>query len=185
MDFTLMTTSRVLHVLGAIVLFGGAVFIRYLLMPAAETLPEEQHEQLKERIAKKWRQIVGIISGVLILTGFYNFIVVAVPVHRGDSLYHALMGIKIVLAFVVFFYASALAGRAKAFAGIRKNAKFWMTMNVIAATVIVGIAGFLKVRGAPVVQITEETQVIETVEPQGTASPALPADVIPSAANEE
>ncbi len=147
MDLTLLTTSRVLHVLGAIVLFGGAVFIRYLLVPAAETLPEEQHEQLKERISKKWRQIVGIVTGVLILTGFYNFIVGAVPFHKGDKLYHMLMGIKILLAFVVFFYASALAGRAKAFERIRKNGKFWMTFNLIAATAVVAIAGFLKVRG--------------------------------------
>jgi len=149
-NLALLTSSRVLHVLGAIVLFGGAVFIRYLLSPAAAaaTLSEDQHESLKEQVSRRWRQVVGIMIGVLILTGGLNFYR-ALGDHKGDSLYHALMGIKILLAFVVFFYASALAGRAKAFANIRKNGQFWMTVNLALATIVVAIAGFLKVRGVP------------------------------------
>ncbi|SFI74829.1 hypothetical protein [Planctomicrobium piriforme] len=145
--FFVNVSSRVLHILGAIVLFGGAVFIRYLLMPAASTLPEDQHEQLRERIFKRWRKWLGILIGILIFTGFYNFLWVQIPLHKGDKIYHMLMGIKILLAFWVFFMASALAGRAKAFAGIRHNAKFWLTLNILCATAIVAIAGFLKVRG--------------------------------------
>ena len=150
MDLALPVSSRILHVLGAIVLFGGAYFIRYLLTPAAEeSLTEEQHLTLKESVSKRWRQIVGIVIGVLILTGFYNYIEVMIPQHKGDKIYHMLMGIKILLAFVVFFYASALAGRAKAFEGIRRNGKFWMVFNLVCATIVVGIAGYLKVRGTP------------------------------------
>ncbi len=161
-----ITASRILHVLGAIVLFGGAYFIRNVLFPVAAQLPDDAHQQLKEGVSGKWRKIVGMAIGLLILTGFYNYLVVTGPQHRGDKLYAALMGIKILLAFVVFFYASALAGRAKAFEGIRRNAKFWMSVNLLLATVVVGIAGFLKVRGVPAPAVGDPTPAIAEPVPE-------------------
>jgi uncharacterized membrane protein len=149
MDLTIVTSSRVLHVLGAIVLFGGAVFIRCLLIPAAKNLPENERTLLHDQVARYWRQVVGIASGVLILSGLYNYVIVARPQHQGDSLYHALMGTKILLAAVVFFLASVLPGRARVFEFFRRRNAFWLTFNILLATCIVAIAGFLKVRGIP------------------------------------
>ena len=69
--------------------------------------------------------------------------------HKGDALYHALVGIKILLALGVFFIASVLVGRSPAFEGMRQNRAKWLKIIVILATVIVGISGFVKVRGVP------------------------------------
>jgi len=139
--------SRIVHILGAITLFGGAIFTRWALMPAAEKLPEAEHETLKEHLFKKWRMIVGIAIAMLIFSGFYNYLAVTINEHRGDKLYNALMGIKILLAFVVFFFASALPGRTKSLEWVRKNAKTWTIVTILLATVIVSIASFLKTRG--------------------------------------
>jgi len=142
--------SRLAHILGAIALFGGAIFTRFALIPAAKDLPEEAHASFKERLFKKWRMLVGMFIGLLILTGFYNFIAVAIPEHKGDGHYHMLMGIKILIAFVIFFIASVLPGRAKAFEGMRKNASKWLMITILLATSVVAIASYLKVRGPAV-----------------------------------
>ncbi|MBT5019207.1 hypothetical protein OAF98_04060 [Planctomicrobium sp.] len=147
--FPIVVLSRVLHVLAAIFLFGGSLFLFAVLTPSAKELPENEHEALKERVMKKWRAYVGMAIGALIFTGFYNYLVVAGPEHNdvGDKKYHMFMGIKILIAFVVFFFASVLPGRAKAFEKMRQNSRKWSIVTIVLATVVVAIAGFLRVRG--------------------------------------
>jgi len=89
----------------------------------------------------------GIV--LFLLTGIYNYIVVAIPKHRGDGFYHALMGIKILLAFGVFFLAEALVGRSKAFEGLRQARKTWLLVLVVLAFAIVAISSLLRVRTWP------------------------------------
>src|SRR5690606_14420955 len=136
--FFLHVISRWLHVGTAIVLVGGTVFMRYLVMPAAEQLPEAEHDALRQRILGRWKKAVHAGIALFLLSGFYNYMVVTLPAHRGDRLYHPLIGIKILLAFAVFFLASALVGRSKAFDGLRKNAKTWLSVIILLATIIVG-----------------------------------------------
>jgi uncharacterized membrane protein len=149
MNMSVDTLSRILHVLAAILLLGGGLFTRFVLMPAAAELPDDQHQRLKESIARRWRYLVALGIALLIFSGFYNYLVVMVPKHKGDGPYHMLMGIKILLAFVAFFFASALAGRSKGLAGIRQNAKLWLTVTIGVSTLVVAIAGYLKIRGIP------------------------------------
>ncbi len=143
--------SRWIHVGTAIVIMGGSVFMRFVLMPAAEQLPDEQHEALRERVMGRWRKFIMVGIMLFLLSGFYNYIAVAIPTHKGQGSYHMLMGIKILLAFVVFFFASALAGRSKGLASIRNNAKRWLAVTILLSAVVVGIAGYLKVemKGGP------------------------------------
>jgi uncharacterized membrane protein len=150
-EFSVNVLSRVLHILAAIILFGGAFYARMVLIPSASSLPDSEHETLREAVRRRWNRYLHPAIAILIITGFYNYLAVAAPVHRaaGDKQYHMWMGIKILLAFVIFFFASALAGRMPAFAGIRKNAKCWLAVNLALATVVVVIAGFLKIRGTP------------------------------------
>ncbi|WP_437185642.1 hypothetical protein SH668x_002754 [Planctomicrobium sp. SH668] len=162
--------SRVLHVLGAIALLGGAIFTRYVLLPTAETLPENEHAALKAGVTKRWKMFVHVGITVLILTGFYNFIVVAIPQHKGDGQYHMLMGIKILIAMVVFFLASVLPGRTPAFEGMRKKSKFWLTVTIFLAVIVVALGSSLKVRGIPAKRVADPGAV-----------PAATADADPTA----
>ncbi|MFQ5732929.1 MAG: hypothetical protein ACE5KM_13395 [Planctomycetaceae bacterium] len=140
---------RWIHVGTAIVVLGGSVFVRFVLMPAAEQLPDAEHDTLRQHAMGRWRKFVGIGVGLFLISGFYNYLVVSVPNHKGDKLYHPLVGTKILLAFAVFFLASALTGRAAAFEGIRKNSKRWMLVMILLAGIIVAISGVLKVAFPP------------------------------------
>ena len=137
--------SRWTHVGTAIVLVGGTCFLRFVLAPAAAQLSEAEHLKLKELVMMTWKKFVHAGIALFLVSGFYNFLVVQVPLHRGDKLYHALMGTKILLAFGMFFIASALVGRSKAFEGMRRNSKPWQSVLLLLATVVVGISGFAKV----------------------------------------
>jgi len=136
--------SRWLHVGLAIVLLGGSVFMRFVLIPAAEQLPESEHAALRERVLARWRKLVMIGIGILLLSGFFNYFRQMAP-HKGDGLYHALMGIKILLALAVFFLASALAGRSAAFESLRQERKKWLLITILLGFAVVALGGFLKV----------------------------------------
>jgi uncharacterized membrane protein len=144
--FPLDVLSRFLHVMVAIVLVGGTVFMRFVLMPAAKELPDAEHDQLRQRLLARWKRVVHGGIAVLLLSGVYNYIQQR-PNHVGDKLYHALMGTKFLFAIAVFFVASALVGRSATFEKLRQNRAKWMGLIVLLSVLIVGISGFVKVRG--------------------------------------
>lgn len=142
----LSVLSRIAHVATAIVLVGGTVFMRFVLMPAAKELPEAEHDQLRQRLMARWKRVVHGGIALLLLSGLFNYMQ-QIPKHKGDSLYHALLGTKMLLALVVFFIASALVGRSAAFEKMRQNRASWMGLIVLLSALIIGISGFVKVRG--------------------------------------
>lgn len=144
--FPLDVLSRFLHVAVAIVMVGGTVFMRFILMPAAKELPEAEHDQLRQRLLSRWKRVVHGGIALLLLSGLYNYMQ-QIPKHKGDGLYHALLGTKMLLALVVFFIASALVGRSATFEKMRQNRAKWMGFVILLSALIVGISGFLKVRG--------------------------------------
>mgnify|MGYP007114257350 CR=1 FL=1 len=161
MDTTLVldSLSRIVHVGTAIALVGGTVFMRFVLLPSVKLISDEAHQKLSEGVVARWKKFVHPGIGLFLLSGFYNFARLA-PAHKGDSLYHALVGTKILLAFGIFFIASALVGKSKAFEGMRQAKAKWMTVIVLLAAVIVGISGFVKVRGIPA-----QAAPVEAVQP--------------------
>ena len=138
--------SRIVHVGTAIALVGGSTFMFFVLMPAASELDESTHDKLVSSVLSRWKRIVHIGIALFLVSGIYNY-VRAIPNHDGDSLYHALVGSKMILALVVFFIASALVGRASAFQKMRDNRRGWLRVLLLLAAIVVGISGFVKVRG--------------------------------------
>ena len=136
--------SRWTHIGTVIVVLGGSIFMRFILMPAAAELPDEEHTAFRERLMSRWKKVVHLGILLFIISGFYNFFR-AIPSHRGDKLWNALVGTKILLAFVVFFLASALVGHSKAFQFMRDNSKKWLLITILLAAVIAGISGYAKV----------------------------------------
>jgi hypothetical protein len=149
MEFFVNVASRWIHVSTAIVLIGGTVFMRYVLTPSAEQLSQPEHDRLRELVMATWRKVVrgGIL--LFLLTGFYNYLAVALPQHPHDKQYHMLMGIKILAAFGVFFLAEALVGRSAALAPMREKRKTWLLVLIVLAFAIVAISSLLRVRGVP------------------------------------
>lgn len=152
-DLILAILSRWIHVGTAIVLLGGTVCLRCVVHPIIAA----QHPETAELIRGRWKKFVhgGIL--LLMLSGFFNYIR-AMGIHKGDSLYHALVGTKILLAFGVFFIASALVGRSAGTQRFRDAAGLWMTVVIVLSFVIAGISGVVKVRGVPEKVSASETQ---------------------------
>jgi uncharacterized membrane protein len=138
--------SRWIHVGTAIVILGGSVFMRLVLMPAAQPLPEAEHNALRERLLGRWKLFVHVGIVLFLVTGFYNYLVVRVPeLTERKGLYHGLMGIKIILAVAVFFLAEALVGRSPALEGFRRDRRKWLGVTILLAALVVAIASALKV----------------------------------------
>lgn len=156
--FIVDVISRVVHVSTAIALVGGSVFMLFVLLPAAAQLSTEEHDKLRGLINARWKKFVHFGILLFLVTGFYNYMQ-AIPNHKGDGLYHALLGTKILLALVIFFIASALVGRSPKFESMRRNRAKWLNIVVVLAAVIVAISGFAKVRGAPSKAATADTNI--------------------------
>lgn len=135
---------RWIHIFSAIAAGGGAMFMLMALRPAAAQLDEQNRTALLEHVRKGFVKVVMISILGLIVSGFYNYLVVFRPKHEGQPLYHALMGVKILLALIIFFLSSALTGRAKAFNKLRENAGMWLTINVVLIAIVVLLGAILK-----------------------------------------
>ena len=137
--------ARWTHILFAIVAIGGASFMRFVLRGATlEALDEAGRTALHAAVVKRWKRWVMVSIALLLASGFYNYLVVTRAAHAGQSLYHALFGVKFLLALGVFTLASALTGRAKVFDRLRERGPFWMGVLVALAVLVVLIAGVLK-----------------------------------------
>jgi ribosomal protein L7/L12 len=136
------------HILTAIVLAGGSIFMLLVLHPAAATaLSDEERGRLRAAVIKRWKMIVHLGVLLFLISGLYNYIVVLIPQHKKDGLYHGLMGLKILLALGVFFIAEAMAGRSKLAEKMRSQTPKFLGIAVSMILVIVLISGFLKTRG--------------------------------------
>jgi len=138
--------SRIVHVGTAITLVGGTVFTLFILLPSAKLLSQDAHDLLASEIKARWKRFVHIGILLFLVSGFYNYFQ-AIGLHKGDGLYHGLVGTKILLAFGLFFIAAALVGRSAKLQPMRDKKSFWLKTMVLIAVVIVAISGYVKVRG--------------------------------------
>ena len=146
--FVVDVISRIVHIATAIVLVGGSTFMAFVLLPTSQQLDVTQHDRLREAINGRWKRFIHLGILLFLVTGFYNFYR-QLPYHKGDGLYHGLLGTKIILALIIFFIASALVGRARAFEGMRADRARWLKVIVLLAAIIVAMSSFVKVRGKP------------------------------------
>ena len=141
---TLALVLRWMHIVPAVIAGGATIFGRIALLPALQTLPDAERLRVKETIDRRWRIVVMLCITLLLVSGIANFVLYQAPVHKGQSLYHALFGVKFVAAMIVFFLASALSGRSVALTTIRANSRFWVGVAATLVIVILLISGMLR-----------------------------------------
>ena len=158
--------SRFAHILAAVTLVGGLFYICAVQSPANEDTNESDAKSTGEALRRRWARIVMLTTLFLIASGFYNLIATIRMAKAGQielaPFYHPLIGIKILLAFVVFFLASILAGKTEAARRFQQNSQRWLTMAVFASIVIVALASALKVGGTRPVATGEEITTSDT-----------------------
>lgn len=142
-----MLLARWLHILSAALALGVPIYVRFVLAPAMASLDEEPRSRLNEAIAKRWRIIVYVLIVIFLATGFYTFL----GVRRWRDFpadlkfrYHLYFGIKLVIALIMFFLSSALAGRSSALKFIRDKSGFWLTVLILLGLFIIVISGTMR-----------------------------------------
>jgi uncharacterized membrane protein len=151
----LLIALRWLHLVAAITLVGGTIFLRFALVPAVVVLPEGERETLRAQVRRRWTILIMASITFLLISGFVNFFLFlrsANPEIPAWSewrksyygLYNMIWGIKFLIAMVIFFIASALAGRGKATQKLRDNPERWLTINLVLALIVVALSGILR-----------------------------------------
>lgn len=152
MDPTLLAL-RWAHVLAACVAVGGLVFARFGLLPALQQLDETTRDGIHDRIRRSWMPwVMGAIT-LLLASGLANFLLFNARVREEDwgggewmrqTGYHALFGVKFLLAMLVFFFASGLVGRGRGTQWIRNDRATWLTVTIGLAIAVVMISGWMR-----------------------------------------
>jgi uncharacterized membrane protein len=147
--FPLLLILRYSHILGAIALMGGTIFMRFALRPVVVGLPPETKAALHEQVRSRWSKFVMAASALLLISGLTN-LALAGRYNFGPVLgmekggYHMLVGVKFLLALPIFFIAALMTGRSSLAKRIHSNAELWMNVNLTLALVMVLIGGYLR-----------------------------------------
>ena len=89
---------RWLHIVSAVALLGGMIYSRFVVTPALSTLVPELQQKLSDAMARRYQGLLYTAIAALLLSGTYNLL----RKTGLTPLYHALFGIKILLALHVF-----------------------------------------------------------------------------------
>jgi uncharacterized membrane protein len=89
---------RFIHIFSAITLLGGVLAWRFGAIPALAPLGEEMRSKADRAIAAAWRPFVFSAVAGLLISGTYNFL----NKTGLTPAYHAVIGIKFLLALHVF-----------------------------------------------------------------------------------
>jgi uncharacterized membrane protein len=192
----LSLTLRWFHLVAAMIVVGGTIFLRFALIGAVVELADEQRKALVERIRSNWAKLVHAAIAFLLISGIWNFVRFVNEYKTPEweawrlaysALYQFVFGAKFVLALIVFFIASALAGRSNFTRKFRDDAKWWLSVNLVLMLIIVGLSGVLRIihvgptlpKGAAVTEpdtpsLTAPTTTAPTTIVPGTTSPSTP-----------
>jgi hypothetical protein len=141
------------HILGAVLTVGGLFFARFAFLPAVAEADEATREKLHEAVRRRW--LPWVIGGItlLLVSGLANFLLFNSTVKSQgwadgqwmrQTNYHAIFGVKFLLALGVFYLASGLVGRGSGTAWIRKDRARWLGVTLGLAVAVVMLSGWLR-----------------------------------------
>jgi putative copper export protein len=139
--YWLLLASRVLHILGAIILLGGLIHVRHVVRPA---VPESSADALSGGKRSSWAKWIGIATFFLLVSGLINYYYIITAMQRMAKPYHMLAGIKILLSLVLFMLAALLAGKTALAERLREKFYVWLTVAVLVGVAIVILGGVLR-----------------------------------------
>ena len=153
--YWLMLASRLLHILGAIILLGGIFYLRTVVSPAA-TVPlpawegpgegsatTESADRLFGGRRAAWAKWIGIATLLLLVTGLWNFITL-VKSNQLHWSYHLLGTLKIVVGLALMFLAALLAGGSAAADSLRRKWRFWLSTALTLGIIVVAIGSLMR-----------------------------------------
>ena len=162
---------RWLHIIPAVALIGGTIFMRVAVVPACNQLDEEQRNQVLESVRRGWSRLLMPSILFLIISGFYNTAMISMSGETSGGYYNGLLGVKLFLAIAIFYIASLLAGRSDAAARFRQRQVFWLNLNILLAVLLICIAGGMKMtRQEKKPSQKDPAEVTRSLEPGGSSN---------------
>ncbi len=151
MDATIALPAlmRWIHMLSAVTVAGSIFFFVIVLRPAAaKALGADQQAALRDAVMRRWKMIIHPSIVLFLVSGFYNYLNVTAPAREGQSLYHALFGVKFLLSIAVFALAIVLTSTRNWSAHWREGRGAWVVLTVLTFAIVL-IAGWMKIMPTP------------------------------------
>lgn len=168
----LLLILRWSHILGVVLLVGGLAFLRFAFVPALEETDEETRNKLHESVRRRWLPFVIIGITLLLVSGLANFLLFNTAVKEQgwaegqwmrQTNYHAIFGVKFLLALVVFYLSSGLVGRGGGTAWLRRDRARWLGVTLGFAVAVIMLSGWLRnLHTGPAVSIGDTGVAMET-----------------------
>jgi uncharacterized membrane protein len=155
--------ARWAHIFAAVAAVGGIFFLRVVLLPSmSATLADEGGERLRDAVLRRWAKVVHTCIALFLISGLYNYLVIMVPAHEGQSAYHMAFGIKFLLALVIFFLAIALTSSRTWAAPFRTRSVQMQGLVLILMVVVILISGYMRAL-PPADELASESPPAESV----------------------
>jgi uncharacterized membrane protein len=141
--YWVMLLSRILHILGAIILVGGIFYLRTIVTPSITTPNANVDEQFGGRRAA-WAMWVGISTLLLLVTGLWNYMQIIKTNERMASSYHMIAGLKMLAGIALFLLAALVAGRSPVAEMMRQRMRFWLNVCLLVGIVTIVLGSVLR-----------------------------------------
>jgi uncharacterized membrane protein len=136
---------RWLHIISAVFAVGGILFYYFIYMAVStKALSEDVASSLRSALMKRWKPFLHPTIIIFLVTGFYTYMMVGHPMHDEQPLYHALFGVKFLLAIVVFALFIILTSTMNWSAGFRDKKGMWLLLVVLSLSIVL-IGGVMRV----------------------------------------
>jgi uncharacterized membrane protein len=140
MESILPIVSRWIHVISACVVIGGLFFMRIVLPIGLQSLEPENQKALFLKLRSIFKRIVHTAILLFLISGTYNAYLIWPQYSAIKGLGHALFGMHVLLALIVFGIALVgLAGKEPP-----KAHKGMMAANLVLLLLVVAFASTLK-----------------------------------------
>jgi uncharacterized membrane protein len=137
---------RWLHVTSAVTAIGAMIFMRVVLQPVVAAQDPSTRQVMVERVLPRFKTLLHSALGLLLLTGAYN-LWIAIPKVRSlayHTLYHSVVGTKILLVLVLFGFVGAVLSSSPAAANMQESRQRWLTVLIVLALVILFLSAILR-----------------------------------------
>jgi hypothetical protein len=152
-DLILPLIARWVHIFCAVIVIGSIIFYRFAVVVAEKrTLPEGLPEEFKTALYKRWKLLLHPPIIFFLASGLYTYLMVTRHLHDDQPLYHALFGVKFLLALLVFALYVVLTSTMKWSESLRKKDALWAVL-ILAVLAVMAIGGVM--RTLPVVPVVE------------------------------
>lgn len=152
-ELILPLISRWIHMLCAVTVIGSIIYYRFAVVVAEKrALPDGLPEEFKTALFKRWKLLLHPPIIFFLASGLYTYLMVTRHLHEDQPLYHALFGVKFLLALAVFALYVVLTSTMKWSESLRQKNILW-TLLILGVIAIIGVGGVMRM--LPTVPVAE------------------------------